>query len=293
VSLSVREYSRRMRAKTPFSFEVYPPRSAAHQEELQRTIQKLAEVGPEYITVTYGANGSSRDSSLECVSYIRQNTSIDPLAHLTCVGSTKAEAEELVRQFYGAGIRSFLALRGDAPEGTTSGDDFLGELKTAAELVALIRGVSPYARIAVAAFPNGHPDSTRPGQDLEALLAKQEAGADFAITQLFFQADDYLGFVERARTAGVTIPLLPGIMPVITPTRLARIVEITGLDTPADLTAALAAADGKDAQRAVGVQHAVDLANAVLDGGAPGIHLYAFNEHQTVLEVLRRVGVIE
>lgn len=281
-----------MRAKTPFSFEVYPPRNPELQVALQDTIQKLAIVGPEYITVTYGANGSSRDSSLECVSYIRQNTSIDPLAHLTCVGSTRDEAESLVRQFYAAGIRSFLALRGDAPEGAAPGSDFLGELKTAAEMVALIRSVSPYARIAVAAFPNGHPDSTRPNQDIEALLSKQHAGADFAITQLFFHADDYLGFVERARAAGVTIPLTPGIMPVTTANRLARIVEITGLDTPRELTDALAACSSKEEQRAVGIQHAVDLANAVLDGGAPGIHLYAFNEHETVLEVLRRVGVI-
>jgi len=282
-----------MRATTPFSFEVYPPRKPELQAELQATIQKLAETGPEYITVTYGANGSSRDSSLECVSYIRQNTSIDPLAHLTCVGSTRDEAEALVRQFYGAGIRSFLALRGDAPEGTAPGEDFLGELKTAADMVALIRSVSPYARIAVAAFPNGHPDSTRENQDIEALLAKQAAGADFAITQLFFHADDYLSFVERARAAGVTIPITPGIMPVTTANRLARIVEITGLDTPRELTDALAAASSKEEQRAVGIKHAVDLANAVLDGGAPGIHLYAFNEHETVLEVLRQVGVID
>jgi methylenetetrahydrofolate reductase (NADPH) len=282
-----------MRAKTPFSFEVYPPRKPELQAELQQTIKTLAATGPEYITVTYGANGSSRDSSLECVSYIRQNTSIDPLAHLTCVGSTRDEAEALVRQFYGAGIRSFLALRGDAPEGAAPGEDFLGELKTAAEMVALIRSVSPYARIAVAAFPNGHPDSTRENQDIDALLAKQEAGADFAITQLFFHAHDYLNFVERARAAGVTIPITPGIMPVTTGNRLARIVEITGLDTPRELTDALAAAGTKEAQRAVGIAHAVDLANAVLDGGAPGIHLYAFNEHETVLEVLRQVGVIE
>lgn len=282
-----------MRAKTPFSFEVYPPRKPELQDALHDTIQKLASVGPEYITVTYGANGSSRDSSLECVSYIRQNTAIDPLAHLTCVGSTRDEAEALVRQFYGAGIRSFLALRGDAPEGATAGEDFLGELKTAADLVALIRSVSPYARIAVAAFPNGHPESQREHQDIEALLAKQQAGADFAITQLFFHASDYIDFVARARAAGVTIPLTPGIMPVTTANRLARIVEITGLDTPRDLTDALAAATSKEEQRAIGIQHAVDLANAVLDAGAPGIHLYAFNEHETVLEVLRRVGVIE
>ncbi len=282
-----------MRSKTPFSFEVYPPRKPELQHALHDTIQNLASVGPEYITVTYGANGSSRDSSLECVSYIRQNTAIDPLAHLTCVGSTRDEAEALVRQFYAAGIRSFLALRGDAPEGATAGEDFLGELKTAADLVALIRSVSPYARIAVAAFPNGHPDSAHENQDIEALLAKQQAGADFAITQLFFHASDYIDFVARARAAGVTIPLTPGIMPVTTANRLARIVQITGLETPRALTDALAAVASKEEQRAIGIQHAVDLANAVLDAGAPGIHLYAFNEHETVLEVLRRVGVIE
>lgn len=281
-----------MRANLPFSFEVYPPRKPELQAALHETIQKLAEAGPEYITVTYGANGSSRDSSLECVSYIRQNTTIDPLAHLTCVGATRAEAEQLVREFYGAGIRSFLALRGDAPEGADPDADFLGDLKSAADLVALIREVSPYARIAVAAFPNGHPADERPGQDIEALLAKQVAGADFAITQLFFEADEYLGFVERARAAGVTMPILPGIMPVLSASRLARIVEITDLPMPAALADALAAAGDKGAQREVGLNHAVELTRAVVTGGAPGVHLYAFNEHETVLEVLRRAGVV-
>lgn len=278
------------RANTPFSFEVYPPRKPELQDALHDTIQKLAAAGPEFITVTYGANGSTQDSSLECVSYIRQNTAIDPLAHLTCVGATRAEAEETVRQFYAAGIRSFLALRGDAPQGATG--DFLGDLRSAADLVALIREVSPYARIAVAAFPNGHPEDKYSGADIEALIAKQAAGADFAITQLFFEPADYLDFVARARAAGVTIPILPGIMPVISQTRLERIVEITDLPMPTALQAALAGADSKDAAREIGIQHAVDLATAILDEGAPGVHLYAFNEHEVVLEVLRRVGII-
>ncbi len=281
-----------MRANVPFSFEVYPPRKPELQDALHHTIQKLADAGPEFITVTYGANGSSRDSSLECVSYIRQNTAIDPLAHLTCVGTSRAEAEVLVREFYGAGIRSFLALRGDAPAGATADADFLGELKSAAELVALIRQVSPYARIAVAAFPQGHPEDSEPGRDLLALRAKQDAGADFAITQLFFEPNEYLDFVARARAAGITIPIIPGIMPVISASRLARIVDITGLETPQSLAAALNDAGDKDAQREIGLDHAVALTRAVVAGGAPGVHLYAFNEHDVVLEVLSRAGII-
>ncbi|WP_237280404.1 methylenetetrahydrofolate reductase [Subtercola vilae] len=300
----------------PFSFEVYPPRSAAAAAELPATIDALAAAGPEFISVTFGAGGSSRDSSLEALRYVRENTAVKPMAHLTCVGSSHAEAGLLIRRFLDAGITSFLALRGDLPHDVDGAAAPLGDLGSAGELVQLIHRVQaervPYTEVqlpglphaaqvdrhrakvtvAVAAFPNGHPRSRFDGQDVDALLAKQAAGATLAITQLFFEAEHYLAFVDRARAAGVTIPILPGVMPVTSASRLRRIAELAELTPPPRLLAALEAA-GTDEQRfAVGVENAVALASAVTAGGAPGIHLYTFNRHEAVLTVLAELGLV-
>jgi methylenetetrahydrofolate reductase (NADPH) len=275
-----------------FSFEVYPPRKPELQAALHSTIHELAKAGPAFITVTYGANGSSRDASLDCLRFIRENTSVEPLAHLTCVGTTRDEITAVVDSFLEAGIHQFLALRGDPPEGTDPSSDFLGELASATELVELIhaRG-GERVTVSVAAFPNGHPQSSTPQQDIDVLLAKQAAGADFALTQLFFEADDYLRFASAAKSAGVTIPLIPGIMPVTSLGRLRRIVEITGERMPRDLETALESAGTPAEARAIGIEHAVALCRAVVSGGAPSLHLYAFNEHETVLDVLAQLGV--
>jgi methylenetetrahydrofolate reductase (NADPH) len=300
----------------PFSFELFPPRDEAAAHTLWNTIQQLAAVGPDFISVTYGANGSSRQSSLEVLRYILEQTDVHPLAHLTCVGSSHYEANRLVREFLDAGITSFLALRGDPPSGAVEGDHFLGDLGSASELVQLIHRVqterAQYAtltshsargigaipssrqkvRVAVAAFPNGHPRSNRSNQDIDTLLAKEVSGATMAITQLFFHAEDYLRFVSGARDAGVTIPILPGLMPATTPSRLERILDLTGERRPEELSRALHGTDSIDEQRAVGVEHAVGLAREVLDGGAPGLHLYTFNQHRAALAVLDGVGLI-
>ncbi|WP_156876604.1 methylenetetrahydrofolate reductase [Microbacterium luticocti] len=298
----------------PFSFEVYPPRTAASTTALHATLARLAEAGPRFISVTYGAGGSSGGRSLEVLRHLRAHTGVEPLAHLTCVGNTYAGAAALIREFLDAGIRSFLALRGDPPAGAREGDPFLGDLESAAQLVQLIdrvqaeraayaeagiRGLPGAARvvpgqrveIAVAAFPHGHPRSRHPRQHIDALLAKQAAGATFAITQLFFHADDYLAFVDRCRAAGVRIPILPGIMPVTSPARLARVLQLTGHEVPAELSIALQIEPDPHRQRAIGVEYAARLAAEVVAGGAPGVHLYAFNSHETVLAVLREAGI--
>jgi methylenetetrahydrofolate reductase (NADPH) len=275
----------------PFSFEVYPPRKPELQAALHATIQALAEAGPQFITVTYGANGSSRDASLDCLRYIRENTDVEPLAHLTCVGSTRAEITAVVDSFMDAGIRQFLALRGDPPEGSDATSDYLGELSSATELVQLIhaRGGNRVT-VSVAAFPNGHPQSSTPQQDIDVLLTKQAAGAEFALTQLFFDAADYLQFAAAARQAGVTMPIIPGIMPVTSLGRLRRIVDITGERMPPELETALESAASPADARAIGTAHAVALCRALVAGGAPSLHLYAFNEHETVLAVLAQLG---
>ncbi|MGX9345989.1 MULTISPECIES: methylenetetrahydrofolate reductase [unclassified Microbacterium] len=299
---------------TPFSFELYPPRTPARTAALEETIRRLAAAGPDFLSVTYGAGGSTGGASLRVLRWIRENTDVEPLAHLTCVGNDYATASALIREFLDAGILSFLAIRGDPPAGKDEDDAFLGDLRTSAELVQLIHRVqaerapygettipgvpeavrvdrAPRARTLVAAFPNGHPRSRHPLEHLDALLAKQAAGAEAAITQLFFHADDYLRFVDRARAAGVTIPILPGIMPVTSPAKLARMLELTGEPLPSELSIALEVEPTPEGRREIGIAYAADLAREVLAGGAPGIHLYAFNEHETVLAVLREAGV--
>ncbi len=299
----------------PFSFEVYPPRNPELQDALHATIQDLASTGPDFISVTYGAGGSSRDATLECVKYILEHTDVEPMAHLTCVAESHTGANQLVRSFLDAGVRSFLALRGDPPEGSQEGDDFLGDLGSASELVQLIHRVQAerepfvfedeprwhagasrlsqkreFVRIGVAAFPNGHPNSRSTTQDIDVLLAKQAAGANLAITQLFFHADEYLTFAQKAKEAGVEFPIIPGIMPVISAGRLRRMVEISGEDMPTDLEMSLEIEPTVEGQREIGVQHATELAQELIAGGAPGIHLYAFNQSGPVLDVLSRLG---
>lgn len=301
-------------AAVPFSFELYPPRSAPSELALRETIDRLAAAGPQFISVTYGAGGAVGGRSLEVLRHIRATTDVEPLAHLTCVGNTYAGAAALIREFLDAGITSFLALRGDPPEGVAHDEVQLGDLESSAQLVQLIDRVQserePYTeaglpglpqaarvdarrhvQIAVAAFPNGHPRSRHPRQHIDALLAKQAAGATLAITQLFFHSDDYLGFVARAREAGVTIPILPGIMPITSAARLSRVLELTEEELPSELSIALEVEPTAEGQRDLGIAYAARLAREVVAGGAPGVHLYAFNRHDTVLAVLRDADI--
>ena len=276
----------------PVSFEVYPPRSPEKLPELQDSIRVLDSISPDFISVTFGAGGSSTRDSLEVLRFIRDESSATPLAHLTCVGTTQQEASELVVSFLAEGITHFLALRGDLPEGTL---EHHGELHYAVDLVRLMHELpdapKPLERIAVATFPNGHPESHSLDHDVETLLRKQEAGATLAITQLFFYAEHYLAFVEKAYGAGVTIPILPGLMPVVSPGRLNRVVELSGENRPSELSDALASTEDSAEREAIGVDWTAHMVRELVDAGAPGIHLYAFNQHRTVLSVLEQSGV--
>ncbi len=297
-----------------YSFEMYPPRSAAAALAIHDTIDRLVETEPEFIAVTYGASGSTREASLDVLRHLL-TTSVSPMAHLTCVGWTWEDATAVIREFLDAGLTNFLAVRGDPPEGTDPSSDFLGDIKSAGELVQLIHRVqlerAPYSQlevpgfpqarrissgrqvtIAVAAFPNGHPRSRSVQQDLDTLLAKEAAGANLALTQLFFHAEEYLDFVVLAREAGVTMRILPGIMPVVSPARLRRMIELTEEKMPDSLYADLIAAETPERQYAVGIDYTTRLASELLAGGAPGLHLYTHNKHEAVLDVLDAVGLV-
>ena len=281
-----------MAVRTAVSFEVYPPRSSDKLPGLHESIKSLDSVAPEFITVTIGAGGSYTRDSLDVLSFIKDHTAAKPLAHFTCVGTTRAEAEGLIESFLDHGITEFLALRGDLPEGET---EHRGELHHAVDLVDLMKnGIpqsQPIERIAVAAFPNGHPESASLDQDVEALLAKQDAGATLAITQLFFYAEDYVKFVEKATDAGVTIPILPGLMPITSPGRLARVLELTGERNPLELEQKLQSTEDPGERVSLGIEWCSDMIRELVDAGAPGIHLYAFNQHETVLSALEQAGV--
>jgi methylenetetrahydrofolate reductase (NADPH) len=277
------------------SFEVYPPRDQNSGESLESSILELAKLDPTFISVTFGAGGSSTKNSLAVLKFILQNTQAAALAHLTCVGHSFLETKDLVNQFMDEGISDFLALRGDPQPGMPS--EPKGELKSSSELVQLISQVHRERgndrsdlNVAVATFPNGHPDSDSIAQDIQALLAKQNAGADYAITQLFFFAADYVNFVKLAREAGVTIPILPGIMPVTSMQRLHRVIELTGEKNPEEL-AKLLSVDSKEQAKQAGIDWAANLVRELAEAGAPGVHLYAFNQHESVTQVLQRAGI--
>jgi len=299
---------------TTFSFELYPPRNAAAEGALYESLERLVTAGPEFISVTYRPTGADRAASLAVLGKLISEHRVPAMAHLTCMGSTFEETSQVIREFLDQGVTSFLALRGDPLPGTTD-DDFVGDFATAGELVQLIHRVqaerSPFGfqevpgfpsakrlrsgekvTIAVATFPNGHPRSRSRSQDIDTLLAKEAAGANLAITQLFFEADEYLGFVAEARAAGVTMRILPGIMPVLSVPRLHRMLELSGESAPERLLAALEAAPTPEAASRIGIQACIQLARDLVDGGADGIHLYTFNRSEAPLAVLEGAGLL-
>ena len=275
-------------SKVQISFEVYPPRKPEAMGELQEAILKLSSIGAEFISVTFGAGGSETKNSLEVLKFIKENSGSTPLAHLTCVGTTSEQAAAIVEEFRQRGINDFLALRGDLPQ---SGQLPHGALERADQLVTLIAQSRTSGKIAVAAFPNGHPESHDSRRDIDALLAKQEAGADFAITQLFFYARDYFNFMDLARSRGVRIPVIPGIMPITSSKRLTRVLELTEEKEPAELARALASTDLATSKEA-GIDWAANLVSELVAGGVEAVHLYAFNEYRNVTEVLRRAKLV-
>lgn len=275
-------------SKVQISFEVYPPRKPEAMGELQEAILKLSSIGAAFISVTFGAGGSETKNSLEVLKFIKENSGSTPLAHLTCVGTTSEQAAAIVEEFRQQGINDFLALRGDLPQ---SGQLPHGALERADQLVTLISQSRTSGKIAVAAFPNGHPESHDSRTDIDALLAKQEAGADFAITQLFFYAQDYFNFMDLARSRGVRIPVIPGIMPITSSKRLTRVLELTEENEPSELARALASTDLATSKEA-GIDWAANLVSELVAGGVEAVHLYAFNEYRNVTEVLRRAKLV-
>lgn len=278
-------------ASADHSFELFPPRDDTAAIKLGVTIDRLAESEPGFFSVTFGAGGSTRRQSLTVLRYILEHTPVPATAHLTAVGKTRAELGDQIREFLDAGLTGFLALRGDPP---SDGSESVSEVHSSAELVELIREVAgdTDVHVGVAAFPSGHPRERVRWQDVDALRAKQDAGANFAITQIFFDADEYLQYVRRARDAGVTIPIIPGVAPITRAAQLRRISELNGQAAPAALLAELDAATDPAHAAEIGATWASTLVRDVLAGGAPGVHYFTFNQHQGALRVHDRVRTL-
>jgi methylenetetrahydrofolate reductase (NADPH) len=277
------------------SFELYPPRSPAAAATLwDRTIPALLDTAPDFLSVTYGASGSSRDASREVVRHIAERSGVAPVAHLTCIGAPRDELVKVAQGFMADGVRDFLALRGDPPAGAKTWTQSPDGLQRASELVELLRDLDPALGIGAAASPScltDHVHEPTGCGDLLALKAKQDAGAQYAITQVFFDSASYRSYVETARAAGVHLPIVPGLVPLSDPVRLRRLEEISGVPVPKRILAALDAEPDETRRNAAGLAMGAELVESVLASGAPGVHLYTFNQAPAALALLDRIGL--
>jgi len=275
-----------------YSFEFFPPKDEAGEAQLWDAISALEPYGPTFVSVTYGAGGSTRDTTVRITGRIAQETSLTPVAHLTCVGHTREELEKILDTYQEVGVQHLMALRGDPSDGPGAAwEPTPGGLNYATELVELARSRGDF-RIGVAAFPERHPSSESLDQDADVLVAKARAGAEFAVTQMFFRAEDYFALVERVRARGVEIPILPGIMPILNLANIRRQGELIGTAVPEDVVARISAHDGDPAaMRAAGIALAAELCEELLDGGAPGLHFYTLNRSKATLEIFSALDV--
>lgn len=257
-----------------YSFEFFPPKTPEGREKLRNTRAQLAPLGPKYISVTFGAGGTTQQGTLDAVLEI-QRDGIDAAPHLSCVGSTRDGIREILRTYRDNGIRHIVALRGDMPSGMGE----IGEFRYANELVEFIRAeTGDWFHIEVAAYPEYHPQARSPRHDLENFVRKVKAGADSAITQYFFNADAYFRFVDDVRALGVDVPIVPGIMPITNYSQLMRFSEMCGAEVPRWIAKRLESfGDDREAIRAFGLDVVTALCERLLAGGVPGLHFYTLN----------------
>lgn len=279
----------RIAQQSPFiSLEYFPPKEREDWSAFFQVVSRLAQLKPLFASVTYGAGGSTQDATLEIVSRMQQEHGLETMAHLTCVGAQPDRLRCFLDDLSAAGVSNVLALRGDPPKEVPPEGITESPLHFASDLVSFVRASHPEMGVGVAAYPEVHPEAINAEADLGYLKLKLDLGGEFAITQLFFDNAHYFDFVARARGRGITKPIIPGILPVVSLKVIQRIVSLCGASLPAGFMAELEEADrsgGAAAVQRVGIAHARHQAEGLLAGGAPGVHLYTLNRAEAILEI--------
>ncbi len=273
------------------SFELFPPKTEAGEQALIHHVDQLTQFQPDFITCTYGAGGSTRDKTLEIVDRVKRQFNIPVASHLTCVNASVDQLRAYLAEAGRRGIDYIVALRGDPPQGETEFQSVAGGLQYANQLVDLIRGEFPNFGIAVAGYPETHQEAVSPEADLENLKRKVDAGADIVITQLFYNNDDFFRFRDRAQQAGISVPLVPGILPVTNLAQIQRITAMCGAQLPAEFVAALGRDEDPDSQYRVGVEFATRQVQDLVDHGVPGVHFYVLNKSQATSAILTALNL--
>ena len=284
-----------------FSFEFFPPRTKESSSALYEVIKELEVYSPSFVSVTYGAGGATRDLTHDLVIKIKETTGIPPIPHLTCIGHSEVEIEQILIRYADAGVGNILALRGDPPRDQPDYDRSNDDFKFAADLVAFIKKFNESGRhpdprgfgIGVAGFPEGHPTTPNRVKEMEFLKAKVEAGADYICSQLFFDNHDFFDYKERCELEGIDIPIIAGIMPVTSLKGMNRMAELAeGARYPAKLMRALKRAQGDEkAVESVGVHYAAQQCMDLLDGGVAGIHFYTLNKSRATRKIYSSLGL--
>jgi methylenetetrahydrofolate reductase (NADPH) len=275
-----------------FSFEFYPPKTDDGELSLRATLEALRQLEPDFVSVTYGAGGSSRDRTVELTKWIKQDLGIEAMAHLSCVGSTREELGEILDGMATAGIENVLALRGDPPRGETQWIPHPGGLQYSTELAALIHAGYDFS-VGAACFPEVHPEAPDLAHDLRFLKAKVDSGASFLITQLFFDNELYFRFVDEARAVGIEVPIIPGVMPITDAGQIKTITEMCGASLPAALLEQLELRAGNpNAVLQFGVSYATLQCAELLARGAPGIHFYTLNRSPATRAILSALKLL-
>lgn len=275
------------------SLEFFPPREKSAWPDFFGQVEKLKEINPLFVSVTYGAGGSTQDYTLEIVNKLKNDMGLEPMAHLTCVGASRDRIKGFLEELNRAEVENVLALRGDPPKGEKDFVPDNEEFQHASDLVSFIRGEFSELCVGVAAYPEGHVEAKNLEQDLVFLKKKLDLGSDLGVTQLFFDNNIYFNFLKKASAMGINKPMIPGILPVTSLNIIKKSISLSGASLPDGFMESLENAEKKGGPpevKRVGTLHAVDQVRGLLEGGAPGVHLYTLNKADTCLEIVRSLN---